>query len=164
MSRIGYIGLGSNMGDRLEWIRRALWALQAHSEVTLCESSSIYETAPMYMLDQPAFLNACARVQTELEPEQLLGVLLQIELLLGRRRDIDKGPRTLDLDLLLMEGVIHNTPALTLPHPGLHERAFVLVPLLEIAPELVHPTRHESLAALLDACTGRDEVKLHQRA
>lgn len=164
MSRIGYIGLGSNMGDRLEWIRRALSALQAHSEVTLCESSSIYETAPMYMLDQPAFLNACARIQTELDPEQLLDVLLQIEQLLGRRRDIDKGPRTLDLDLLLMEDVIHNTPVLTLPHPGLHERAFVLIPLLEIAPKLVHPTRHESLATLLDTCEGREDVVCYQRA
>lgn len=164
MSRIGYIGLGSNMGDRLEWIRRALSALQAHPDITLQASSSIYETAPMYMLDQPAFLNACARVHTTLEPEELLEELLCIEQLLGRRRDIDKGPRTLDLDLLLVEGVVHDTPALTLPHPGLHERAFVLVPLLEIAPKLMHPTRHEPLARLLDACADREDITLYWRA
>lgn len=138
-----YIGLGSNLrssaGSPAETIEAALHRLSKVGEVTA--RSSFYETAPVGFADQPSFVNAVAVVRSTLEPELLLRQLLEIEREFGRdrQRSTPKGPRTLDLDLLLADGLIVNTSDLTLPHPALAERRFVLAPLAEIAPDLLHP-------------------------
>jgi 2-amino-4-hydroxy-6-hydroxymethyldihydropteridine diphosphokinase len=122
--------------------------------------SSIYETEPVDVPDQPAFLNMVAelRVQT-FSPEQTLARLLRIEYALGRRRDIPRGPRTIDLDLLIYGEEQSATEFLQLPHPRLHERRFVLVPLAEIAPELRHPTLHRTINELLRTTPDRAQVR-----
>ena len=154
-----YIGLGSNLdsveGSPAETVVAALHALDGCGEVIHC--SSLYKTAPVGFAGQPSFVNAVAAVRTAGSPEKLLEELLEIERHFGRVRESStpKGPRTLDLDLLLMDGLMVNTPSLTLPHPELAERRFVLAPLVEIAPELMHPqlgkTMRELLQALPDA-------------
>ena len=157
-----YIGLGSNLrssaGAPAKTIAAALRVL---GEVI--SRSSLYETAPVGMTDQPVFVNAVAALSTAESPEALLERLLAIERDFGRdrRNSPPKGPRTLDLDLLLVDGLIVNTPALTLPHPALAERRFVLAPLAEIAPDLQHPvlrsTMRDLLAALPNAGTNSKE-------
>lgn len=152
-----YIGLGSNLGDREAFLacgRKAIFARLRVPGGTML-SSSIYETAPMYDLDQPPFLNQVVAIDTELAPEAVLRVLLAIEAQNGRERTRPNGPRTLDLDLLLVDRKIIQTPALTLPHPRLLERAFVLVPLLEIAPDLIHPLTGRPLQAALPGVQGQ---------
>ncbi len=150
-----YIGLGSNLrspaGPPTDTIEAAHSALERLGEVTA--RSSLYETAPVGMTEQPAFINAVAALRTEDSPETLLERLLAIERDFGRdrRNSTPKGPRTLDLDLLLVDGLIVNTPALTLPHPALAERRFVLEPLAEIAPELQHPVLRSTMRNLLAA-------------
>jgi 2-amino-4-hydroxy-6-hydroxymethyldihydropteridine diphosphokinase len=146
-----YIGLGSNLGDRAG---NLLLALRGMLEASLCVSrvSSIYETAPVSEVEQPPFLNMVAEIGTPLPtPEQIMARLLRIEFLLGRIRDVKDGPRTIDLDLLLYDEVQSETEFLTLPHPRLHERRFVLEPLAEIAPHLVHPTLKLTTTELLVA-------------
>ncbi len=151
--RRAWIALGANLGDRLATLRAALDALDAHPHIRVIAASAAYETPPMYVLDQPPFLNACAALEVMLSPEALLAALMEVERQLGRRREVHRGPRTIDLDLLLMDGERRDTPLLTLPHPGIAERAFVLAPLCEIAPTLIHPLLHQrvdQLAAALD--------------
>lgn len=135
MTRV-YIGMGANLGDRLATLRTAIAALQSSGEIVAV--SSLYETAPVGYLDQPAFLNTVVALETDETPETLLARLQEIEQAAGRVRSFPNAPRTLDLDLLLYDEQISDAPELTLPHPRLHERAFVLVPLAEIAPELRH--------------------------
>jgi 2-amino-4-hydroxy-6-hydroxymethyldihydropteridine diphosphokinase len=132
-----WIGLGSNQGDRLFYLSKALWELSTVGSLRL--ASSIYETKPWGVEDQPAFYNAVICIQTPLDPLELLARLHKIEEQAGRQREIVNGPRTLDLDLLIMGGLLMNTEILTLPHPGLLHRDFVLAPLVEIAPHLKHP-------------------------
>ena len=150
-----YIGLGSNLrspaGPPAETIEAAFRALGQLGEVV--SRSSLYETAPVGMTDQPSFINAAAALRMAESPETLLERLLAIERDFGRdrRSSTPKGPRTLDLDLLLVDGLMVNTPALTLPHPALAERRFVLEPLAEIAPELQHPLLHATMRDLLAA-------------
>jgi len=134
---VAYVGLGANLGDRLATLREAVRRLGDLGRVAAV--SSVYETDPVGYADQPAFLNAAARVETDLPPAEVMAGLLEIEAQLGRVRSFRNAPRTLDLDLLLYDGVVLDEPGLTLPHPRLHERAFVLVPLAEIAPKVVHP-------------------------
>ncbi len=142
-----YVGLGANLGDRFETL---VWAIERLGALGSVDAvSGIYETEPLHVLDQPRFLNAVARISTALRPESVLAGLLAIELDAGRTRSIRHGPRTLDLDLLLYDDQIIQTTDLTLPHPRLHERAFVLVPLAEIAPCLFVPGPDVSVSHLL---------------
>jgi 2-amino-4-hydroxy-6-hydroxymethyldihydropteridine diphosphokinase len=134
-----WIGLGSNLGDRLGHIRRALGLIEGLPETALAAVSSVYDTAPWGRTDQPRFLNAVAEVTTGLEPVRLLEELLAIEDRCGRVRRDRWGPRTIDLDLLVYDGVEISSGVLEVPHPRLAERAFVLVPLAEIAPAVVVP-------------------------
>ncbi len=137
-----YVGLGSNLGDREALLRAALEQLAAEPGVELVSVSGFRETEPVGLLDQPRFLNAAAAVETALAPRALLERLLGIERRLGRERSGPRfGPRTIDLDLLLYGQEQLDEPGLTVPHPRLHERAFVLEPLAELEPELVVPGR-----------------------
>ena len=142
-----YVGLGANLGDREATIRSALAALPGVAAV-----STLRETEPLGVTDQPRFLNGVAAVETELSPRELLDSLLAVERRLGRERRERWGPRTIDLDLLLYGGEELEEPGLTVPHPLLHERRFVLEPLAELAPGLVVPGRGrvEDLLAELD--------------
>ena len=135
-------------------LRDALVLLTEHEDIALVAVSSAWETAPMYVLDQPDFLNACALLQTTLSPQLLLMEMMHVEQQLGRVREIDKGPRTIDLDLLLVDQQILIEDDLTLPHPALDERPFVLAPLSQIAPGWVHPVLDMSVQQLLDECPG----------
>lgn len=130
-----YVALGANLGDREASLRDALNRLAAEPGVTLHRMSPIYETAPVGYTEQPSFLNMVVRVATELPPIELLRRLLAIEREMGRVRDIRWGPRNIDLDLLLVGETSMDTPELTLPHPRMGERAFVLVPLRDVWPE-----------------------------
>jgi 2-amino-4-hydroxy-6-hydroxymethyldihydropteridine diphosphokinase len=148
-----YIGLGANLGDREATLRRALELLEAEPGVEVTAVSAFRDTAPVGILDQPRFLNAAARIETTLRPRELLDRLLAIEQALGRTRTGPRfGPRTIDLDLLLYGDSTLAEPGLTVPHPRLHERAFVLGPLAELDPALVIPGLGDvkSLLAALD--------------
>jgi 2-amino-4-hydroxy-6-hydroxymethyldihydropteridine diphosphokinase len=142
-----YIGLGANLGDRLATLNRAVDRL---ATLGVVESvSPVYETEPVDFADQPAFLNAVLCLTTNCAPEKLMSSLLEIEQDLGRVRTLPNAPRTVDLDLLLYGDVLIDQPDLTVPHPRLHERAFVLVPLIDIAPDLLHPELAISVGSLL---------------
>jgi 2-amino-4-hydroxy-6-hydroxymethyldihydropteridine diphosphokinase len=152
-----YLSLGSNLGDRAGNIRRAIEELGARG-VRVTQVSSLYETEPLEVRDQPWFLNSAILAETELSPQQLLEVLLEIERGMGREKRVPKGPRTIDIDILLYGGTIVNEPGLEIPHPRMAERKFVLVPLAEIAGEVNHPTAMMPIAEILDATADRSEV------
>jgi len=149
MTRDGYLGLGSNVGDRRANLQAAVDALPAHGVVVLA-ASSVYETEPMgEVLDQPDFFNACARVRTALEPEALLDACKAVERALGRRPGgVRHGPRPIDVDLLLLGEETFRSARLSLPHEQVTSRRFVLVPLLELAPDLAVPGAGPAAAAL----------------
>jgi 2-amino-4-hydroxy-6-hydroxymethyldihydropteridine diphosphokinase len=151
VKKLVYLGLGANVGDRRSNLESAIAQLAALGTVTA--RSSFYETEPMEVPGQPWFLNCAVELETELMPKQLLARLLEIERALGRkrRRGQPKGPRTLDLDILLFGTSVVETAGLTIPHPALHERRFVLEPLAEIAPEARHPVLKRSVRELRDA-------------
>jgi 2-amino-4-hydroxy-6-hydroxymethyldihydropteridine diphosphokinase len=146
-----YVGLGSNLGEREVLLKAALEHLAQLPETRLGRVSSLYDTAPVGELDQPNFLNAVAQVETALTARQLLWNLLLIERRLGRVRHAASryGPRTIDLDLILYGDLVVDTEDLRVPHPEMHRRAFVLVPLAEIEPRLVHPTLGLTVTELL---------------
>ena len=147
-----YLGLGSNLGDRQANIREAVRLLGAHAErITV---SSMYETAPQGFRHQPPFVNAACRAWTALGPFQLMAKVTEIEKAVGRKPSFVNGPRTLDIDILFHGQSTLDRPELTIPHPRLAERGFVLVPLDEIAPDLVHPTLCETVHALLEGLSG----------
>jgi 2-amino-4-hydroxy-6-hydroxymethyldihydropteridine diphosphokinase len=158
----GYLGLGSNVGDRLASLRAARSALERRG-VDVVASSSVYETAPQgEVTDQPDFLNACLRVETELSPEELLAVCKEVERELGRREGGPRhGPRPIDVDLLLLGDLELRTPRLTLPHPELRTRRFVLEPLLELDRELSLPDG-TPLRQELDGVRGQRVLRLGQ--
>jgi len=153
-----YVSLGSNLGDRAGNLLLAIRGmLDAGLEVT--RLSQIYETEPVETFAQPLFLNMVAEVRANNNPEELMTRLLQVEKSLGRTRDLAKGPRTIDLDLLLYGDHIVNTKVLTLPHPRFHLRRFVLVPLAELAPRFIHPTLDETVSELLEQLIDDAEVR-----
>jgi 2-amino-4-hydroxy-6-hydroxymethyldihydropteridine diphosphokinase len=127
-----YIGLGSNIEDRERHLKDAIHLLQLHPDINICRCSSIYETDPVGFTEQAAFLNMVIQVETKLTPTELFHHMLEVESKLGRVRDIRWGPRTIDLDMLLFGQQLLDTPELLVPHPRMKERAFVLIPLLEI--------------------------------
>jgi 2-amino-4-hydroxy-6-hydroxymethyldihydropteridine diphosphokinase len=145
-----YLALGSNLGDRRENLRQAVAALTPQVDVKA--KSHIYETDPWGFEDQPKFLNMAVKGLTYLEPEPLLRHLKRLEAALGRQSTFPNGPRTIDIDILFFEDRILNAPELTLPHPRLHERGFVLLPLMDLAPELVHPLLNKSIRELAASC------------
>jgi 2-amino-4-hydroxy-6-hydroxymethyldihydropteridine diphosphokinase len=143
-----YVALGANLGDRAGALARAIDALRATPGVRVVAHSSIWETPPLGP-PQPDYLNAAVALDTELDALSLLRRLHEIEAAAGRTRGPERNqPRTLDLDLLLFGGLVIDAPEIVLPHPRMHERAFVLGPLAEIAPDEIHPVLHETIAKL----------------
>jgi len=146
-----YIALGSNIGDRPALLAQALTLLDEHQHIHLCQVSTTIETAPVGgPPGQPAFLNAAAELATHLPPTDLLAVMIDIENQLGRRRDQHWGPRTIDLDLLLYDHTVLDEPQLKLPHPLMHKRTFVMIPLAQIAPHAWHPLLQKTAQQILD--------------
>ena len=156
-----YIALGSNLGDREGTLRSAIAALRQLGSVEAI--SSFYQTAPVGPVEQPDFLNAVVALRTTLPPQQLMAALLRIEQQRGRDRSasVPKGPRTLDLDLLSYGDAVMETPTLTLPHPSLAERKFVLAPLMEIAPQWRHPVSGKTAVVLLSELLQRGGDSSH---
>jgi len=157
---IAYLGLGSNLGDRQAALREALDRLDSGASRIL-RRSSIYETEPRDLPDQPWFLNQVVEIDTTLSPFQLLAAIQKTEQEMGRERGIPKGPRTIDVDILLYADQVIHTSELAIPHPRLAERRFVLEPLAELIPEFTHPVTHQTIAEMLGA-TADQVVKLHQ--
>jgi len=154
-----YVALGANLGDPRLTVRAALDRLARLHSTRLIATSSIYRTKPVGPLNQPDFINAVAQLETRLGPHELLAALLALEADFGRTRRTKNDPRTLDLDLLLFDNLTLNLPDLTLPHPSLHLRAFVLIPLAEIAPDIIIPGRG-SLCAWLPAVANQSVTRL----
>ncbi len=146
---VAYLGLGSNLGDKEDYLRQARQLLQT-PEIRISRGSSIYKTSPVDYLDQDWFLNQVIEATTALSPLDLLTHCQGVENRLGRSRTIEKGPRTIDIDFLFFDNEILSTARLTLPHPHIAERKFVLVPLNEIAPTLIHPVLKKSVRELLE--------------
>lgn len=156
MEKTVYLSLGSNIGDREAHLRTAIAQLGKLGEITAV--SSFYETEPVDFTAQPWFLNCAVAIQTELMPELFLSKIKMIEQQMGRRRIQPKGPRNIDIDILLFGDTVVSTPELQIPHPAMQERRFVLEPLTEIAPEARHPVLNKTVRELLQALppdTGR---------
>lgn len=154
-----WLALGSNEGNRMEWLQKAMELLAANCG-DIIKKSSVYETAAWGITDQPDFLNMALQLQTTKPPSELLTAILQIETGLGRQRSVKWGPRTLDIDILLYNDSIIEINGLTIPHPFLHQRLFTLLPLAEIAPGYMHPLLHKTIARLLSDCT--DKLDVHK--
>jgi 2-amino-4-hydroxy-6-hydroxymethyldihydropteridine diphosphokinase len=156
---VAYVGLGANLDEPRRQVEAALGELGALPQTRLLQASSLYRSAPVGYADQPEFVNAVAELDTGLDALQLLAELQAIEARHGRSRSFPNAPRTLDLDLLLLEDKVFSGSDLRLPHPRMHERAFVLKPLLEIAPDVVIPGRGPAREAL-KACAGQQVERM----
>jgi 2-amino-4-hydroxy-6-hydroxymethyldihydropteridine diphosphokinase len=154
-----FVALGSNLVDPIAQVRRGFGELAALPKTSLLATSSLYSSAPVGYADQPDFVNAVAKIETGLTPHEVLEALLAIELKHGRQRSVPNGPRTLDLDLLIYNGLQHHEPGLTVPHPRMHERAFVLQPLLEIDPGCEIPGKGPA-KYWLDKCANQQLRKI----
>jgi len=147
MNQIAYLSLGSNLGNREQNLREAIRRASALGRIVAV--SSFYETEPVEFTDQPWFLNCAIALETVAQPAQVMAELLRIENWMGRQRIVKKGPRSIDIDILLFGDAVVNTPELTIPHPEMTRRRFVLEPLTEIAPELLHPISQKTVVQLL---------------
>jgi len=155
-----YVGLGSNLQQPLHQLLKAFDALSALPRTQMLARSSLYRSAPVGKIDQPDFVNAVAALRTGLAPGELLQAVLQLEAQQGRVRSQPNAPRTLDLDLLLFDAQIIHQPGLDVPHPRMHERAFVLMPLAELDPKLIIPGRG-AVAELLARVAGQDVTRIN---
>jgi 2-amino-4-hydroxy-6-hydroxymethyldihydropteridine diphosphokinase len=157
MSHIAYLSLGSNIGNREQQLHEAIARLESRGRVI--SVSSFYETEPVEFPDQAWFLNCAIALQTNGTPQQLMAAILDIEQEMGRKRLQKKGPRNIDIDILLFDDTVLNTPQLEIPHPAMANRRFVLAPLAEIAGEVIHPLLHKSIEELLEELPAGQEVK-----
>jgi len=154
---IAYLGLGSNLKEREKNLIKALSLIGQRTQ--LIKTSSIYETEPVGFKEQPLFLNMVCQICTDLKPMELLHYLKQVEKQLGRKASFRNAPRIIDIDILIYDNIISKEQDLIIPHPRLKERAFVLLPLAEIAPQLNHPELDKSIIELADTITGRETVR-----
>ena len=161
MNHLVYLSLGSNIGDRESHLRDAISRLEKKGRIK--SIASFYETEPVEFTDQARFLNCALALETEEAPEQLMESVLHIEQEMGRVRQQNKGPRTIDIDILLFSDTIIDSPKLTIPHPAMHERRFVLQPLAEIAPEVRHPVLKKTIRELLGALPAGQAVEKVQK-
>jgi 2-amino-4-hydroxy-6-hydroxymethyldihydropteridine diphosphokinase len=157
MGNLVYLSLGANVGDCASHIRDAITRLESVGRVVAV--SSFYETEPVEFTDQPWFLNCAVALETTNMPKALMAALLSIEREMGRQRTQEKGPRTIDIDILLYGDMIVDSQELTIPHPAMHQRRFVLEPLAEIAPEAQHPVLKKTIRELLDALPAGQVVR-----
>jgi 2-amino-4-hydroxy-6-hydroxymethyldihydropteridine diphosphokinase len=158
-THIVFVGLGSNLADPVAQVSRALDALAGLPQTRVLKKSSLYRSSPVGYLDQPDFINAVAQLETELAPRALLDALLVLEKECGRTREFLNAPRTLDMDVLLYDDLVHHEHGLTIPHPQMHRRSFVLLPLLEIAPDCFIPGIGKASEAAR-SCEGQQLQKL----
>ena len=156
-----YVCLGSNLGDRLQYLKRAIKKIEESDKISIKKISSVYESEPMGYENQRWFLNLVLEVKTSLDPFLLLEHLLTIEEQMGRKREKKCGPRNIDIDLLLYHNRIVGSDRLAIPHPRMHQRRFVLIPLAQIAPRLLHPVLKKSVDELLESCEDKSAVRLY---
>jgi 2-amino-4-hydroxy-6-hydroxymethyldihydropteridine diphosphokinase len=150
MNHVVYLSLGTNLGNRAANLKRAIASLPP--QMTVRAKSNVYETPPWGHTEQEHFLNQAVKVTTYLEPEKLIKHIKRLEVAMGRKASFRHGPRLIDIDILFYDDEILETPLLTIPHPNLHERGFVLLPLMDIAPEHVHPVMKKSIRELIGLC------------
>ncbi len=162
MARV-FLSIGSNLGDRVANIQQAVSMLSLDNRIKILKTSSFYETQPWGNKNQPWFINAAMAIETVLDPEEVLSIFQNIEAKLGRKRELFKkwSERTLDIDILMYDEQIINSKNLIIPHPYMHERAFVLVPMLEVKADLVHPIFNKTISELYDELQNPEDVFLY---